>query len=221
MAGIGVGVSAAGIVSAGVATGVGIKKSELDAVAMNKNVFKEKWEGLKRDHAASDGQINWETPDAGAVDDFIAQIEEMQPQDIPTDVLSNAESELRTARQNSDEGKRGKILGDVRTGTLVAGTVTNVVGAAVSGANADTAVRQNQIGEQFDLPMMQETYSQAVAGTRGQELANLLAEKNLSWVDLLNMGDFGVAIYNAMVNEAKTGVPSGIDWNAMLESAGL
>lgn len=151
MAGIGVGVSAAGIVSAGVATGVGIKKSELDAVAMNKNVFKEKWEELKRDHAASDGQITWTTPEVSAVNDFIAQIEEMQPYDIPTDVLSNAESELRMARQNSAEGKRGKILGDVRTGTLVAGTVTNVVGAAVSGANVANKDLQGHVNECIDM----------------------------------------------------------------------
>lgn len=86
--------------------------------------------------------------------------------------------------------------------------------AAVSEANADTAVRQNALGAAYDEPLMQESYSQAVLGTKA-------AENNAFWNNLMNQGDFGAAILNAMAQEAKSGVSSGIDWRALLVQAGL
>ena len=129
MAGIGVGVSAAGTMSSAVATGAGLIKGKVDAEAMSHNLYADKWEDL-RIHAA---QVSWTMPDTAAVNEFVEQIAQMQPQQIDVDF----ESELRTARQNSTAGKRSKTWGDVRTGTLVAGTLTNVVGAAVSGVNVN------------------------------------------------------------------------------------
>lgn len=149
LAGVGVGVSAVGTVSASVATGVGIKKSELDAVAMNNNVFKEKWEELKRNYKADEGA--WNAPASEAVDTFIASIANMTPADDLDVDLSDGDMELQKARQDSEVGQKAHTLGDVRTGTLAAGTVTNVVGAAVSGANVANKDLKGHVNECIDM----------------------------------------------------------------------
>ncbi len=151
LAGVGVGVSAVGTVAASVATGVGIKKSELDAVAMNKNIFKEKWEELKNKFDASDAKIDWKTPASDAVDAFIESIAKMNPDDDLDVDLSEGDMELQKARQDSKMGQKAHTLGDVRTGTLAAGTVTNVVGAAVSGANVANKDLKGHVNECIDV----------------------------------------------------------------------
>ena len=86
-------------------------------------------------------------------------------------------------------------------------------------AATNSAERADNIGAMYDEPMAQEDYSQAVNTTKGMELANDTAAKNLNWLDALNGVDLISAlsgilgeVYNWQTLKQQTGVtPQGAD----------
>ena len=124
----GTGVSAAGATTATVATVAGAKKVGVDAAAMKMTPYKEKW-GTLNEQNKNSGE--WTAPlrsERTAFDNWFAALQANDEVKAPF-----VATHLQKYRQGTEMGKRGKKLGDIRTGTMAASAALNVVGATVSG----------------------------------------------------------------------------------------
>ena len=132
MAGIGSAVSAVGAVAAGAAMGTGIAKAKADDAAMKLTPWAEKWSELIK----ADTNTDFTTVTDREKSDFEKYVNNLQPK-TNTDNQSQTytKPDLQKYRQESEEGKRGKTMGNIRTGTLATSAATNIASAVLSGTN--------------------------------------------------------------------------------------
>ena len=128
MAGIGSAVSAVGAVAGGAALGTGIAKAKADDAAMKLTPWGAEWEKLtKQDTTADFPTIT--NREKGEFDEYLSGLKPKESNYKYTD------SDLQKYRQESEEGKRGKTMGNIRTGTLATSAATNIASAVLSGTN--------------------------------------------------------------------------------------
>lgn len=121
---IGTGASVLGALSSAVATGTGIAKNKQDSIALNATPYDAEWQ-------------LWATQSRPETDNEQIEITEADITNLMDRMAAMdtqwSDEYLQEFRQNTDAGKRGKTLGDVRTGTLATGAAANIAGATAAG----------------------------------------------------------------------------------------
>ena len=173
MAGINTAVTGVGTVAGGVAVGTGIAKAGTDKELA-------KWEQILDEmiKKEKDGNYEFTTIDMPTYEEWMAKLGNDAGKDQVSDKIDELES-------------RSKTLGNVRTGTLAANTVTNIVSTAIASNNRIKGDLQSQINdciedvEKLSLAMGQARISGDASGSEISRAEKIVSECGMwSTVDL-------------------------------------
>ena len=198
MAGIGTGVSAAGVLAGGAAVATGVMKANTDAeIAEWKQIL------IDIEKNAELNGVNYEEITQAELDALFAQA----PND--KDAVSNKVGELE---------QKSTTLGNIRTGTLAATTAANIAGAAVGGVNMKKA--RGSLTEQVSeclasIKELSAAYGQArISRTASDEdlgrietivrVCNEWSTVDLSKIDKRATGSFASSVVGATTGAAGT-----------------
>lgn len=139
MAGINTAVTGVGTVAGGIALGTGIAKSKVDKDAEKLEQEIADLKRLQSERETWPEYINVSTEDLTA---WLAASPKSQSSQSNPDLSLALESKQQQLDQLTDKSKK---LGNIRTGTSAAATVTNITGAVIAGTNRVKGDLQSQI----------------------------------------------------------------------------
>ena len=123
-AGINTGITSIGTVAGGIALGTGIAKEKTDR---DNDAFKVKIQGLM----AANKNVSMENINIQDEKVFYEKIQEII-NSVPVDNKNELETYSNKLKETE---QKSKTLGNIRTGTLAASTITNVAGTAIAATN--------------------------------------------------------------------------------------